>query len=232
MLRCIPPSIDRNGWLTVCGALVVAPVDDLSWNGLEAFIRWSRGDLHDAITPANFKGVEDCEAQWARDIDLRAHGKDVPAFGALVNLARSHGYEGRSDNRPASEVFKEYLSAHHAPEPSADAVATGAWCFGLHDPEADATLPPITYRDKLKLWPDSPGKTVTAMSSRDQRNTRQTGSWRNCLFRWLVLTMTGRAKVLMLALEGSYGVRTMRLKALARHYGVPLGRSSRLFPNC
>jgi hypothetical protein len=42
----------------------------------------------------------------------------------------------------------------------ADSASSG-WKFGVHDAEADAALAPITYRDALKLWPDSPGKTVT-----------------------------------------------------------------------
>jgi len=73
MLCSIPPSCDRNEWLIVCGGLVAAPVADPAWDGLDLFIRWSRGDLHGGETPANFAGPEDCEAQWQRDMG-KLHG--------------------------------------------------------------------------------------------------------------------------------------------------------------
>ena len=69
MLRRISPAGDRNAWLVVCGGLVSAPVADSAWNGLDLFLRWSRGDLHGGTVPANYKGPEDCEAQWQRDVE-------------------------------------------------------------------------------------------------------------------------------------------------------------------
>ena len=69
MLRRINPAGDRNAWLIVCGGLVSAPVADPAWDGLDLFVRWSRGDLHGGAVPANYKGPEDCEAQWQRDVE-------------------------------------------------------------------------------------------------------------------------------------------------------------------
>ena len=68
MLRCIPPSCDRHQWLIVCAGLLTAPVSDPDWDGLDLFIRWSRGDLHDG-EPSNFKGEDDCREQWHRDME-------------------------------------------------------------------------------------------------------------------------------------------------------------------
>jgi RecA-family ATPase len=119
MLRCIKPAIVRAGWLTVCGGLVNAPVSDVAWDGLDVFRRWSAGEYHDG-PPANYQGAVDCEAQWDRDAD---RGDDVPAFGALVNLAREHGYQGPSHSESASETFKDFLEqqtkadASDGPEP-------------------------------------------------------------------------------------------------------------------
>lgn len=74
MLRCIDPSCGRNDWLIVCGGLVSAPVADPAWDGFDLFVRWSRGDLHGGAVPANYKGPEDCEAQWQRDVE-KLHGR-------------------------------------------------------------------------------------------------------------------------------------------------------------
>lgn len=88
----------------------------------------------------------------------------IPAFGALVNLAREGGYDGPSDSLTTEERFKEYLATlPHDADENGEGVqeASGAWTFGLHDPVSDADLPPVTYRDRHRLWPDSPGKVVT-----------------------------------------------------------------------
>jgi hypothetical protein len=69
MLRCIDPAGVRNAWLIVCGGLVTAPVTDPAWDGLDLFIRWSRGDLHGGVAPANYRGPDDCKAQWDRDLE-------------------------------------------------------------------------------------------------------------------------------------------------------------------
>lgn len=111
MLRCIPPSCKRAKWLTVCGGLITAPVTDPSWNGLELFIRWSRGDLHGGVVPPNFQSDDDCIAQWQRDLEKQAKGEAVPTFGALVNLAREHGYTGPSHSIASREIFADFLTA-------------------------------------------------------------------------------------------------------------------------
>ena len=69
MLRQISPNCKRDKWLIVCGGLVTAPVPDPQWDGLDLFIRWSRGDLHGCTVPVNFQGEEDCIAQWNRDLE-------------------------------------------------------------------------------------------------------------------------------------------------------------------
>jgi hypothetical protein len=105
MLRAIPPSCDRNKWLTVCGGLTNAPVADPDFDGRALFAQWSRGDLHDCATPTNFAGEDDCEKEWERDVRKRAGGESVPAFGALVILAREHGYDGPSQGFSAADTF-------------------------------------------------------------------------------------------------------------------------------
>jgi hypothetical protein len=112
MLRRIPPSCDRNQWLTVCGGLCNAPVNDPDFDGLALFTRWSRGDLHDGDAPANFVDEEDCNNEWQRDQGKRANGEAVPAFGALVNLARDNGYDGPSQVFSAAEIFGHFAGLH------------------------------------------------------------------------------------------------------------------------
>jgi len=111
MLRAIPPSCDRNKWLTVCGGLTNAPVADPDFDGLALFTQWSRGDLHDGATPSNFTGEDDCGNEWERDEHKRANGEAVPAFGALVILAREHGYDGPSQTFSAAETFAKFAEA-------------------------------------------------------------------------------------------------------------------------
>jgi hypothetical protein len=111
MLRAIPPSCDRNKWLTVCGGLTNAPVNDPAFDGLSLFTHWSRGDLHDGAPPSNFNGEEDCATEWQRDEAKRASGEAVPAFGALVLLAREHGYDGPSQSFSAQETFARFADA-------------------------------------------------------------------------------------------------------------------------
>jgi len=122
MLQRIPPSCDRNKWLTVCGGLCNAPVNDPNFDGLALFTRWSRGDLYGVPAPDNFKGEDDCANEWQRDQSKRAGGASVPAFGALVNLAREHGYDGPSQSISASETFA-HLTKSGEGEPLARASA-------------------------------------------------------------------------------------------------------------
>ena len=148
----------------------------------------------------------------------------IPAFGALVNLARECGYDGPSDSVSAAETFAPYLAtlAHEEPEKNSAVLrdVPGEWAFGLRDPVADADLPPITYRDRNRLWPDSPAKTVSQVIAEPKHHKT---NWVMAeLFRLAIAAMTNETRVLMLALEGAYGVRTMRLKALAQHYHIPL----------
>ncbi len=105
MLRCIPPSCDRNQWLIVCGGLGDAPVSDPAFDGLAVYTEWSCGDLHGVPAPDNFKGDDDCADEWQRDQSKRAGGASVPAFGALVNLARKYGYDGPSQSFSAADTF-------------------------------------------------------------------------------------------------------------------------------
>ena len=102
-----------------------------------------------------------------------------------------------------------------APQPSAP-ITTNRWVFDLYNPVADASLPPITYRDDRKLWPDSPGKTVTQIIADPKCHKT------NWIMAEHFRLMRKGARVLVLALEGTYGVRRNRLPALAMHYGVPL----------
>jgi hypothetical protein len=118
MLRTIPPSCDRSKWLTVCGGLTNAPVSDPDYDGLAQFTAWSRGDLHDGA-PANFNGEDDCANEWERDEHKRANGEAVPAFGALVLLAREHGYDGPSQAFSAAETFAKFASAAQPTTPKA-----------------------------------------------------------------------------------------------------------------
>ena len=111
MLGAIPPSCDRNRWLTVCGGLCSAPVNDPDFDGLALFTRWSRGDLHDGKTPTNFEGEEDCTSEWQRDQEKRANGETVPPFGALVNLARENGYAGPSHSENLQDVFAHIIGS-------------------------------------------------------------------------------------------------------------------------
>jgi len=117
---------------------------------------------------------------------------------ALDRLAETAG------DQPSSSLGEERTSS-------------SGWAFGVHDPVADASLPPVTYRDARKLWPDSPGKTVSQVIAGPKQH--KTNFIMAELFR---LMRDGAAKVLMLALEGGYGVRTMRLPVLAKHHGVAL----------
>jgi hypothetical protein len=117
MLRAIPPSCDRGQWLTVSGGLNNAPVTDPNFDGLALFTAWSRGDLHGGATPANFNGEDDCANEWQRDEHKRANGEAVPAFGALVLLAREHGYDGPSQAFSAAETFAKFADTAQPTSP-------------------------------------------------------------------------------------------------------------------
>ena len=118
MVRCIPPSCNRNQWLIVCGGLCNAPVSDPAFDGLALFTAFSCGDLHGVPAPDNFKGEDDCADEWQRDQSKRAGGASVPAFGALVNLAREYGYDGPSQSFSAADTFAHVtgLGESSAPE--------------------------------------------------------------------------------------------------------------------
>lgn len=158
--------------------------------------------------PSKYTSDEDCEKIYD-DMMPKAGGIGP---GTLVNKAREAGYP---DHRPASETFKGYLATHQSAPVAIE--MPDEWSFGFHDPVADAERAPITYRDEHKLWPDSPDKTVTQVIAKPKHH--KTNFIMGQLFD---LAIKGKARVGMLALEGAYGVRTMRLKALAKHYNVPL----------
>lgn len=134
-------------------------------------------------------------------------------YGALVKLARLNGFKGAPwAHDPAS--FKQYAEQHSA---DAQAGHGEGWGFGVYDAVADAKLPPITYRDVHKLWPDSPERIVTQVIAPPKG--LKTAFVMGELF---ALMLKGKARVKILALEGEYGVRTTRLKALAAHHNIPL----------
>jgi hypothetical protein len=143
MLKSIPPSCDRNKWLTVCGGLCNAPVNDPSFDGRALFTQWSRGDLHDGRAPANFSGEDDCANEWDRDQGKRTEGASVPAFGALVNLAREHGYDGPSFTFSAADVFARVASMGEGN--AANVTAPAKTKFRLLFPKDMASLPPPAW---------------------------------------------------------------------------------------
>lgn len=149
-----------------------------------------------------------CVPPWPRD-ELETK---------LVNAAAYAQNEvGALAVAPGKEAFAAYLKGAAVADADAFPIGAPSWGFALHDPVTDATLPPITYRDTNKLWPNSPGRTVTQVIAQPKHH--KTNGTMAELFR---LMMSAGARVLMLALEGGYGVRTMRVKALADHYGIPL----------
>lgn len=214
MLRTIPPWCDRATWLTVCGGLGDAPFNDPKRDGLDLFVGWSQGELHDGC-PENFVSAEDCEKEWRRDQERRAIGEPVPGFGALVNLAREHGYTGPSSSQSVLNEFNSYRSAQ---EPAWKAELAQKYAYTLRDPVSDASRPPITYRDAAHLWPDSPGGTVTQLIAGAKNHKT------NFILAEMFRLMLRGARVLIVPLEGQYGVTTRRIPALADYYGSDLER--------
>ena len=136
--------------------------------------------------------------------------------GTLVQKARARGYRGQS---PA-EVFAAALAQHtgSGDTPIEDKAAPGRFNYTLRDPVADAQRPPITYRDPNRLWPDSPGGTVTQTIAPPKKHKT------NFILTELFRLMLGGARVLIVPLEGQYGVTTQRIPALAEYYGVELDK--------
>jgi len=159
--------------------------------------------------PSRYTGDEDAAKIYA-DMAPKAGGIGA---GTLVQKATDAGYRGGIDGTPGVKIFAHAIGGAAANANGAiQSLEASPWTFGLHDPVADATLPPIKYRDPLKLWPDSPEGTVTQVIAGPK--CHKTNFIMQQMFH---LMRSGGARVLMLALEGGYGVRTMRLKALAAH---------------
>lgn len=90
----------------------------------------------------------------------------------------------------------------------------GGFNYSLRDPVADAARPPITYRDPGRLWPDSPGGTVTQLISGPKKHKT------NLILAEKVRLMLTGARVLILPLEGQYGITTQRIPALVEYNGA------------
>ncbi len=130
MLRCISPSCNRNQWLTVEAGLITAPTPHWDMEDrFDLFLRWSNGELH-GETPRNFEGEEDCATEFQRDLEKLARGESIGHYGALVEVAREHGYKGQSASFDPQVTFApfaapEQLSAGYPPPKTAAELARG-----------------------------------------------------------------------------------------------------------
>ncbi len=208
MLSHIDPDEPYDEWLVTAAALYAAPCTDPDFDKCDLFTRHSRGELWSGGVSSRYSGDEVC-VQTYNSVPPRVGGVGP---GTLVKKAGDGGYF----RRDTVEVFASTVAALEKTH-SAALANSASWLFSLRDPVSDAALPPITYRDELKLWPDSPEGTVTQVTGEPKGH--KTNWIMSELFR---LSQTASARVLILALEGGYGVRTMRLKAQAAHYGVAL----------
>ncbi len=85
-LKALSPDTTRLEWVTV-GEAIRAQFGE---EGLGLFIEWSSGELSD-VTPTNYVGVEDVEANWATFGHETDRSKQV-TFRSVLKLAREAGW--------------------------------------------------------------------------------------------------------------------------------------------
>lgn len=198
------PSDDRGEWIAIgqalCGLGDVGFVLWAIWSAKSA--KYNQEDLSIWET---FKG-------------------ERTSYRAVFRRAERHGWVNpRRSRLPELDPTKMGFGLAALPQgaipidpiPFENLPLSGHWRFELYDPVVDASLPPVTYRDDRNLWPDSPGKTVTQIIADPKCHKT---NW--IMAEAFQLVLTGKARVLMLSLEGGYGVRSMRLKALADHHAI------------
>jgi hypothetical protein len=133
MLRHLDPNCDRDLWLRLVAALRAAPLPDDEDEAIRRDLahEWSRGALHDDLTPSNYKSSKDVDAMF-EDMPPKPDNPKAVHFGTLVHAAKEAGYTGPAQFRdPAARLGK-----HHVSPPPRD-------LFGMLTPE------PVLTRDML-----------------------------------------------------------------------------------
>jgi hypothetical protein len=212
-LSFLEPDSPYPQWRDVVAAIGAANCPDAAQIAHE----WSLGKLdckkrYEGNYPVRYNGPEPVDQVLA----TMPPKEDGIGPGSIARLAMEAGWKGTLSPSPrAQEIFGSF--AQQIMDDEVGGANDAKWRFATCDPVADANAPPISYRDDNKLWPNSPERTVTQVIA--GAKCHKTNWIMAEMFR---LMRNASARVLMLPLEGAYGVRTARLKALAEYYSVPL----------
>lgn len=209
----LEPDAPRDEWIKNIAAIRACPLqddDDESKRRVLAH-QYSEGTLdhlkrYEHAQPSRYDDEEAVNLAF----DSMPPKPGGISWGTAVHNARKTGYV------PSPAKAFEHIAKSFQGD-NASNQASSRWEYGLRDPVADASLPPIKYRDENRLWMENPEGTITQVIAAAKCHKTNF-----VLSELMALVSKGKARGLVLALEGGYGIRRNRLPALARHFGVPL----------